>query len=111
MKDLWMLPLNTYKFVVDQLMCDLTPTNVDILSRYPKFVKGLLSSSSKEARAMAFSCLNDLSTTTGRNLKMVESVSGLDPLQTSKRLLKERLNKLESCPENKEWILEVVDEG
>ena len=63
----------------------------DILARYVTFFKGLRASPSPEIRTLAYLMGRDILSTTGKNLKMIREVSGLDPWQASPASMKEAL--------------------
>ena len=60
----------------------------EILARFAKFFKGLREAPSHEVRVATFLVSRDLRTVTGRNFRLVEEESGLDPWITSSARIK-----------------------
>ena len=88
----WDVPRATRSYLVQQVLdAGFTPAKVDILTRYSGFFQNLRKSPSYEVSVMAGLAGRDLRTTTGRNLKLVHDLSGLDPWETSSAKLREEL--------------------
>ena len=66
---------------------------IDILSKFVGFFRGLRSSPSPEVSFMAFMVGRDLRTTTGRNLRLLQSETGLDPWTESPAAIRKTLAK------------------
>ena len=76
----------------------------EIKSRYVKYLDGLRTSPSKEVRVMFGVASGDVRTTTGRNIQVLRTETGLDPLSSSGRQLKAVLvSRLPSVPERDLW--------
>ena len=102
----WDVPRATRSYLVQQVLdAGFTPAKVDILTRYSGFFQNLRKSPSYEVSVMAGLAGRDLRTTTGRNLKLVHDLSGLDPWETSSAKLREELiRKLEiDVPPTDKW--------
>ena len=106
----WQVPRATRSYLVDQLLsCDLTSVRVDILARYAKFARGLLTSPSMEVAIMAGVAKRDIRTVTGANLSLIRVETGLDPLHDFMSKLKAELAvKKASPPDLDRWRVEYL---
>ena len=76
----WGVPRATRSYLVQQVLgSGLTSARVDILARFAGFFQSLRKSPSYEVAVMAGLAGRDIRTTTGKNLKLVEELTGLDP--------------------------------
>ena len=90
----WDCPRDTRTYLVQQVLaCDQTTARNNFLARYGKFFKSLRSSTSKEVANLVS---RDIQSTTGTNLKLVESSSGLSAWEASQVKLKEAMRKKET---------------
>ena len=105
MKLAWHVPRGTHTYFIDHLLSSgLSSVRTDILSRYRKFVAGLLSSPSMEVRVMCRVAAGDVRTTTGRNLWYLRRETGLNPLKISSVKLREALAcQVSTVPEVDRW--------
>ena len=88
----WHVPRATHRYFVDNLLgCSFTSVKADILARYSTFIKNLLASPSVEVATMVSVARQDIRSTTSVNLKLISSLTGLDPLKCSKWKLKQAL--------------------
>ena len=87
----WEVPIRaTRSYLVQQVLdAGLTSAKVDILTRYRGFFQSLRHSPSYEV--MAGLADRDLRSTTGRNLRLVQDLSWLDPWETSSAKLENEL--------------------
>ena len=77
------MPRQTHTYLVDHLLCsDITSVRSDIFARYIKFVRGLKASPSMEVSVVYGVVAGDVTTTTSKNLYVLRSETGLDPLAT-----------------------------
>ena len=84
-----------------------TSARVDILARFPGFYQNLRKSPSYEVAVMANMAGRDIRTTTGKNLKLIEDLSGLDPWVFGSGRVKQELVKAEmvEVPQQDQWKL------
>ena len=110
MKLAWQVPRQTHTYFVDHLLSSgLTSVRCDILSRYSKFVKGLRVSPSMEVTIMCGVVTNDVQSTTGHNLNIVQLETGLDPLTCSQEKIKSALGmRLPNVPDGDCWRLKYL---
>ena len=73
------LQRNTFTYLVEGwLASDLTSLNIQIIPRYPKTYRKLLSSPSKEIRVLTIIAGNDIRSTTCLNLKLVRKMTNVN---------------------------------
>ena len=90
----WGCPRWTRTFLLQQVLSFYeTSARTDILSRYGKFSKNLRGSVSKEVRVLFNLVSRDLQTTTARNLRFVEAMSGTDIWTVSPGKLRQELDR------------------
>ena len=101
----WQVPRSTHTFLVDHMLNNgHSSVEAEIKSRYVKYLDGLRTSPSKEVRVMFGVASGDVRTTTGRNIQVLRTETGLDPLSSSGRQLKAVLvSRLPSVPERDLW--------
>ena len=102
----WDCPRQTRTFLMQQVLsCGLSSVKVDILSRFSKFLHSLLGSNSFAVQVMARLVARDLSSTTGSNRRLVQSLSGLDPWLSGPQQLRAGLIKTEQreVPQEDAW--------
>ena len=102
----WICPRWTRTFLVQQVLsCGIPSAETDILGRYAKFSRGLKTSTSQEVQVLFNLVSRDLQSTTGKNLRLLEEKSGLDPWTASTHRLKEALqqNQLVEVPVQDTW--------
>ena len=76
----WGCPLWTRTYMVQQLLCcGQTSARVDILCRYANFFHSLRKSSCQEVQVLSRILARDVQSVTGKNLKLISDVSGLNP--------------------------------
>ena len=81
----------------------------DIFARYIKFVRGLKASPSMEMSVMYGVVDGDVTTTTGKNLYVLRSETGLDPLPTSLVKMKAAVwSRQAAVPVDELWSLEYL---
>ena len=108
----WDCPRDTRTYLVQQVLsCGQTSAKSDLLARYAKFFRSLRSSTSREVATMAHLVSRDIQTTTGRNLKLVESTSGLSAWDISQDKLREALRKQEviTVVEGDQWRIPYLE--
>ena len=111
MKLTWKVPRATRTYLVQKVLnSGITSARVDILARYSSFFRSLRKSPSYEVTVMANLAGRDLRSTTGRNLKLLEESSGLNPLEFGSARLKEELVKMEmvQTPDQDRWRVDYL---
>ena len=83
-------------------------TRRQVLSRYVKFFRGLLSSRSKEVALVASVVSRDVRSTTGRNLWLIQEETELNPFTARPAEVRDRL-KLAAVPEQDTWRLGLLE--
>ena len=73
------------------LCCGFTSARVDILSRFVKFFHGLRSSASHEVQVLSRLLARDRQSVTGKNLLLVQELSGINPWTATPGRLKAAL--------------------
>ena len=92
----WSVPRSTRSCLVQQVLASgLTSAKVDILARYGGFFRSLRQSPSQEVSVMANLAGRDLGSATGRNLRLLEESSGLNPWEFGSSRIKQELVKRE----------------
>ena len=102
----WSCPRWTRTYLLQQVLSsDLSSARTDILARYGKFSRGLRSSISQEVRVLFNFVVRDLRSTTAKNVNLVRTKSGHDPLSTGTHKLKESLysTELTMIPAQDRW--------
>ena len=77
------------------LCCGFTSARVDILSRFVKFFHGLRSSASHEVQVLSRLLARDRQSVTGKNLLLVQELSGINPWTATPGRLKAALQSEE----------------
>ena len=104
------LPRNTFTYLVEGwLASDLTSLRNQIISRYPKFYRKLLSSPSKEIRVLANIAGNDIRSTTCLNLKLVRKMTNLNDAEHYSATKIHSLLPVKEVPEHETWRLGLLD--
>ena len=71
------------------------------------FFQNLFQSSNKEVRHLVRIVARDVRSVTSRNIKLIETVSGLSPWDYSKWRIKEKLTKTD-IPDNNLWRISLL---
>ena len=88
----WGCPQQTRTYFLQQLLsCGYTSARVDILTRYAKFFHSLRRSACHEVQVLARLLARDIQSVTGRNLRLLQDLTQLDPWTTSYGRLKSAL--------------------
>ena len=105
----WGVPRATRTYILQQCLAPgSTSAKTEILARFVGFFRGLRKSSSHEVRTVALMAARDMRTCLGRNLRVVEELSGgLDPWVASTSTVRSVLSAREavSVPEGAEFRL------
>ena len=96
-------------YLVDHLLvANLVSTRRQVLSRYVKFLRGLLSSRSREVALVASVVSRDVRSTTGRNLWLIQEETHLNPFMARPAEARDHL-KLAAVPEQDTWRLGLLE--
>ena len=107
-KLVWNVPRATHTYFVDNLLAtNFESTRQQVLSRYVKFVRGLLSSPSTEVALMANIVAHDLGSTTGRNMSIVRRETGLNPWAVTPAQIRDQIPK-SVIPKQDHWRLDLL---
>ena len=100
------VPRSTFTYLIEgYLAADVAPLRNQVLARYAGFYRGLLSSPSREIRAMTRIVSDDPRSSTCRNLRLLRQVTGLSqPHLLSNYRMKASL-PVKSVPVKESWRL------
>ena len=104
------MPRATHTYFVDHLLnCGISSVREDSMTRYIKFVKGLMTSPSMEVAVMCGVARQDNRTTTGANLDMIRRETGLNMEVARTGQVREKLAKLTTTiPEEDVWRMKYL---
>ena len=101
----WDIPPTTHTWLVEGYLCDkMKSLKNQILSRYPKFVKKLLDSPSKEVRFLSRVLLSDRRSQLNKNVHFLSSVTNVNVLEYPIYKYKQLLPR-KSVPSCEQWRL------
>ena len=102
----WSVPESTHTMFVENLLgSGFTSLRVNVMSRYVKFFQSLLNHQSNEIALIANLIGRDMESTTGRNLRGINTETGLNPWLASSFQVKAVLNSQVTCDEKERWKL------
>ena len=104
----WGLPQYTRTYILQNVLtCGYMSAKVDILCRYVKFFDGLRSSASFEVQVLSRYVARDMQSITGKNIWLIQELTGLNPLIDCHNKVKMALHSWEqvSTPEADRWRL------
>ena len=105
----WNVPRSTYTYNVENVLAaNFVSLRHQAYARYVSFFQGMFKSSSKEVRHLVRIVARDVRSVTSRNVKLIESVSGLSPWDYSKWRIKEKLTNT-IVPANNEWRVGLLE--
>ena len=89
------------------LSCGQTSAKVDILSRFTKFFTSLRNSASHKVQVLSRYLARDVQSATGKNLRLVQETTGIDPWTTGQGRLRSALVAAEvvGVPTMNRWCL------
>ena len=100
----WQVPRATNNYFVDNMLnCGISSVREDTMTRYIKFVKGLMTSPSMEVAVMCGVARQDIRTTTGANLDLIRRETGLNMEVARTGQVREKLAKQATVPEEDIW--------
>ena len=106
----WELPRNTPVYFVDHILsCGFPSIRQQVLSRYIKFYRSLLTSPSKEVAVIARIVGKDASTNTGSNLLNISLETKLDVRLAPLSKFMKNLYKPAAIPVGSEWKLSLLE--
>ena len=103
----WEVPRVTHTYFVESILASQFKSfSTSIKSRYIRFFDGLRKSNSTEVQLLAELVGRDASSTTGKNLVMLERETGLNPWSTTPGQVKDALAAIvKPVPQQDEWRL------
>jgi hypothetical protein len=101
----WRVPLSTHRYTVANLLsAECMSLRKKILPQYSGFFQSLLTSASTEVQLVANIVGRNVSTNTGRNLKLMEDEFSVSPWVATASQIREKYPGCEVPPEQ-EWVL------
>ena len=94
-KDVWGLPRSTHRVFIPWLSCGHSSTKEDLLSRWPKFYRSLLSGPSPEVAIVARMAAADIRSTTAANNKLIFDFTGIEASSVTTRQVRESFRQQE----------------
>ena len=104
----WGLPQQTRTYFLQQLLsCGFSSAKVDILTCFVKFFQGLKSSACYEVQVLSRLLSRDMLSVTGKNLRLVQEMTKLNPCTASKAKIRAALEvyELVVVPPLDQWRL------
>ena len=108
----WGCPQQTRTYILQNMLsCGFSSARVDILSKFVSFFKSLRYSASKEVQVLSRLVSRDVRSCTGKNLLLLQELSGLSPWTVSSTRLKQVLMEKEQCqvPIEDQWRLPYLE--
>ena len=97
-KLVWGLPQQTRTYFLQQMLrCGYSSSKVDILTRFVKFFHGLRSSASYEVQVLSRLLARDMLSVTGKNLRLIQELTQLNPWTASNGGLRAALERSEQA--------------
>ena len=105
-KLVWEVPRSTFTYLVEGYLAgEQISLRNQILSRYPGFFRGLLSSPSREVRLLARLVKDDPRSSTCRNLRYIRQMTGLQQAESFSSWRVKGALSMKKVPENEKWRL------
>ena len=107
----WECPRSTHRYFVNNMLAsEFVPIRTKLLSRYVKFFKSLLKSSSVEIRLLANIAAQDRSSTTGKNLAKIANETDLNPWTATPAMIRQALHQKDAAvPRTDFWRLPYLE--
>ena len=100
------VPRNTFTYLVEGwLAADMVSLRNQVLSRYAGFYRRLMSSPSREVRALALMVSNDPRSTTCQNLRLLRELTGLAQPHMYSSFRVRACLPVQQVPEKEQWRL------
>ena len=104
----WNVPRSTHTYLVNHLLAvNHSSLREQLLVRYVRFFQKLQKSKSSPVQLLVNIVARDIRSTTGRNLSLIQTETGLDPWKTSAHQVNEALRR-ESVPDEDNWRLPLL---
>ena len=104
----WNMPRSTHTYLVDNLLgINQLSIKRQLLSRYVKFFKGLLKSKSREVQILSNIVARDVRSVTGRNLRLLETETGLDPWKATSIDIRDNI-PISQIPNHDVWRIPLL---
>ena len=88
----------------------MTNVRIDVITRYAKFLAGLIKSSSLEVRLMYWTVKGDIQSTVGHNMSLIQTETSLNPSLVSSQAIKKAMVKaISPVPVTDSWRLPYLD--
>ena len=107
----WGCPRSTHRYFVNNMLASgFVSIRTKLLSRYVKFFKSLVNSSSVEIRLLANIVSQDRSSTTGMNLAKLANETNLNPWTATPAMIREALHETDqTVPPTDTWRLPYLE--
>ena len=103
------VPRSTHTYLVENFLAEgFLPVQTELFSRYMKFSRSLQTSTSKEVRLLASLVFKDIQSTTGKNLSVIQRLSGLNPSSVSPTAIR-KVPMRKEVPELDLWRIPVLE--
>ena len=104
------VPRSCHTYLVQNVLApEHLPIRTELMSRFVTFYKRLTTCPSYEVNFLAKIVLNDVRSTTKKNLSLIEKESCLDPLSASPQVVKCAVSlSVNDVPRNQEWRLRLL---
>ena len=103
------IPRSTFTYLVEgHFVAGHTTLRDAVLSRYPGFLQGLLSSPTHEVRVLARVVVNDPGSVTRMNVRYLTELTELSPRTNTKSMISVNLPVL-AVPATESWRLRLID--
>ena len=104
----WNVSRSTHTYLVNHLLAvNHSSLREQLLVRYVRFFQKLQKSKSSPVQLLVNIVARDIRSTTGRNLSLIQTETGLDPWKTSAHQVNEALVR-ESVPDEDNWRLPLL---
>ena len=104
----WNVPRSTHTYLVDNFLgINHLSIKRQLLSRYVKFFKGLLKSKSREVQILSNIVARDVRSVTGRNLRLLETETGLDPWKATSIDIRDNI-PISQIPNHDVWRIPLL---
>ena len=108
-KLVYAVPRSTKTFIVDHyLAANFDPVLKELFSRYVKFVKSLRNSASIEVQALFNIVKKDIQSNTGKNIHVIQTETGLNPLKITSRTMRDH-KMINEIPPMDVWRIPLLD--
>ena len=108
-RKMWELPMQAHRFLIEPLSG--VHAHVMVIIRFIKFLQGMLKSDKRAVHVMLRKVVQNASSTTGKNLRLVQDLIGekCDLLTVSPNWLKKKLS-FKQIPDHEVWRVNLIKE-